>query len=174
MYTYLSHPTPFLNETSFLCTFQNFRRGTGYSLLFSRSIIVPVPHLWIPAPHSMQHEDYSSALADSSAPFLCSIMAPALHWWIHIGFRLPTLMHCGSSVTSVDHNATFSSHAASGIRVSQSDWWLPAFHSYAASLFQRRAGVLQRPIPMPHYGSSAALVVSSAPLSFSIAVPAPH
>jgi len=110
------------------------------SVPFLCSIAVPAPHLWIPAPHSyaalgsqrrtggfqrpilMQHRGSSAALVDSSAPFLCSIMVPAPHWWIPAphsyaasrfqrrtgGFQRPSLMqHRGSSGALVDSNAPF-------------------------------------------------------------------
>jgi hypothetical protein len=80
------------------------------------------------------------------------------------------MQHRGSSAAPVDSSAPF----LRSIRVPAPDWWVPASHSYAASRFQRRTGGFQRPIPMQHYGSSAALVDSSAPLLCSIAVPAPH
>ena len=49
---------------------------------FSSGIMVPAPHLWIPAPHFIEHYGSSATLVHSSAPFLSSITVPAPHWWI--------------------------------------------------------------------------------------------
>ena len=119
------------------------------AMLLMRSITAPAPDRWV------------------RAPLLRSIAVPAPRWWV-------LAPHSCAALRFQRHVGGFQRPLICSISAPAPNWWAPAPHSNAALRFQRRRnGGFQRPTPVQHCRSSAAVVCSSAPLLRSIAVPAP-
>ena len=143
-----SPPHPTLTTSCLL--YFSFPEGVRIrAMLLMRSITAPAPNRWV------------------RAPLLRSIVVPAPRWWV-------LAPHSCAALRFQRHVGGFQRPLICSLSAPAPDWWAPAPHSSAALRFQRRRnGGFQRPTPVQHCRSSAAVVCSSAPLLRSIAVPAP-